>query len=99
MRRLHETQVEVLRRVRRRGGALTPAMRKIIDALDTWFDEHPQGPSRNELISMTGLSHGAIWLYLPVLEDQGYVRIVRNRHGRARKNGVILMRGLDDEGA
>ena len=95
---LHPTRLRALERVWQKG--LSDAQKRIVDALDGWFDERPDGPTINEIMGMTGLSFGAVWTALPVLEHLGYVIITRDRKGRQRHRGVILMHGFDlSEGA
>lgn len=77
--------------VRARRYGLTAAQAVLLRGLDRWFDEYPYGPTRHEMMALTGLGYGTIAVYLPVLAALGYVRINRDRRGRALPRGVILM--------
>lgn len=93
--RLHATQQKAIDRAWQEG--LSAAQIKLIESLDNWFDENPEGPTLHEMMKLTGLAFGTIWTALPVLEHFGYVIVNRDRKGRVLKRGVILMFGFDLE--
>jgi hypothetical protein len=90
---LHTTQERAIAAVWQRG--LSDTQIQIVNTLDKWFDEYPDGPTLHEMMDLTGLSFGAIWKSLGVLEFFGYVIVNRTRKGRIVNRGVVLIVGFD----
>jgi DNA-binding MarR family transcriptional regulator len=85
-----------LERVERLG--LTDGQIAILHALEAWFNENPEPPKGVRAIAeMAGLSNAAVGIALPVLEKLGYVHLNRERSGRIRHRGVILLMDLGEE--
>lgn len=75
-------------RVQRRG--LTDGQKKILRALDAWFDEYPSGPSLRELATLAGVSTSYVYLVIPMLQDLGYITANRSRKGRLVPRSIRL---------
>lgn len=91
--RLHPTQERALEQVWRRG--LSDAQMRIVDALDKWSVDNPESPTIYEIVGLTGLSYGAVWTALPVLEYFGYISTCRDCKGRMYHKGIIVNHGFD----
>lgn len=91
--KLHPTQVRALEKVWRHG--LTDAQMQIVDVLDEWSKQYPESPSIYEIVNLTGLSYGAVWTALGVLEYFGYISLCRDVKGRMYHRGVIVNHGFD----
>lgn len=85
---------QLVYRTRRWG--LTNGQKKIIRALDAWFDEYPSGPTLRELAKLAGVSTSYVYLVIPVLEALGYITVNRSRRGRLVPRSIRLWIDLDD---
>lgn len=74
---------------------LNDAQIKLVNMLDNWFDENPQGPTLHEMEAKAKISFGAVHTALAVLEYFGYVWINRDRKGRVVNGGIVLVTGFD----
>ncbi len=92
-RKLHQTQQRALDNVWKRG--LTDVQVAVVNALDAHSKINPESPSIHEIVEMTGLSYGAVWTSLAVLEYFGYIEICRDCKGRMYHRGVIVNHGFD----
>ena len=70
---------------------------KLVNALDNWFDEYPQGPTLKQMQKMANVAFGTVHISLAVLEAFGYVNINRDRKGRIVQGGIVLLHGFDLE--
>jgi DNA-binding MarR family transcriptional regulator len=94
-RRCEEVAI-ALERVQRLG--LTDGQVAILNALESWFDENPEPPKSMQAIAdIAGVSRGLVWISLPVLEQLGYVQLNRDKQGRLRHRGIILLMALGEE--
>ena len=91
--KLHPTQERALAQVWRRG--LSASQMRIVDALDKWSVDNPESPTIYEIVGLTGLSYGAVWTALAVLEHFGYIDICRDCKGRMYQRGLIVNHGFD----
>lgn len=91
--KLHPTQERALDNVWRKG--LSDAQMRIVEALDTWSESNPESPTIHEIMDLTGLSYGAVWTALAVLEYFGYISTCRDCKGRMYHRGVIVNHGFD----
>lgn len=91
--KLHPTRQRALDNVWRKG--LTPTQIKVVNTLDKFFTESADEPSIEEIAEKAGLSYGAVWTALGVLEYFGYVVICRDHKGRALRRGVMFMYGFN----
>lgn len=91
--KLHPLRQRALDKVWEKG--LTDVQKKIVNALDARFRETETEPSLEEIATATGLSYGAVWTAIGVLEYFGYVVICRDHKGRALRRGVMFMYGFN----
>jgi biotin operon repressor len=91
--KLHPLRQRALDNVWRHG--LSDVQKKIVNALDARFSETEAEPSLEEIAAATGLSYGAVWTAIGVLEHFGYVVICRDHKGRALRRGVMFMYGFN----
>lgn len=90
--KLHPLRQRALDNVWRRG--LSDVQIKVVNFLDAHNDTE-DAPSLEEIAAATGLSYGAVWTALGVLEHFGYVVICRDHKGRALRRGVLFMYGFN----
>lgn len=93
--KLNQEQRVAIEEVWRYG--LNDAQIKLVNALDNWFDEYPQGPTLRQMQEMAELAFGTVHISLAVLEYFGYVNINRDRKGRIVPGGIVLIFGFDME--
>ena len=91
--KLHPTRQRALDNVWRKG--LTEPQIKVVNAFAKLFKDGVYAPSLEEIAAATGLSYGAVWTALGVLEHFGYVVINCDHKGRALPRGVMFMYGFN----
>lgn len=91
--KLHPLRQRALDNVWRHG--LSDVQKKVVNALDMLFNKGNDEPSLEEIAAATGLSYGAVWTAIGVLEHFGYVVICRDHKGRALRRGVMFMYGFN----
>jgi DNA-binding MarR family transcriptional regulator len=75
-------------RAKRQG--LNEGQRKVIQAMDAWFDEHCEGPQISDLADLSGLGRSTVSCYLPVLEALGYITVSKGRNGYNVRGSIRL---------
>ncbi len=94
--RLSNERRLALDRVQRKG--MTSGQVAILKALEAWFDENPEPPKSMQLVAdMAGVSRSLVNLAMPVLEKLGYVQLIRDKQGRIKHRGIMLMMALGEE--